>query len=332
MAKVKTVKDIRKYAINIMGLAVIFPLMAMAILISGHHSVKDPLMPPNHQTDFVPLNITVSTSQALHNAFESEQYQWPDNNQAIPPVVLKELPDDFATELGLRKRQDLFLRALLPIVLIENRRIYEQREMVKYILNSDFPVQNSSMYNWLEKLAQKLRIRGDLNDRRVLEKILIRLDEIPPALALAQGAIETGWGTSRFALEGNSLFGQWTYKSKNGLAPSKRESGKNHFVASFPDLRSSVRAYMHNLNTGRAYSEFRLARAKLRADNSALSAEVLADYLQRYSQRGEDYVNELQRMIRSQRISSIAKASLLKSKENWFWSFWKQQQINSKKV
>jgi Bax protein len=144
----------------------------------------------------------------------------------------------------------------------------------------------------------------------VRKKLLGRLDIIPPALALAQAAIESGWGTSRFAREGNSLFGQWTYVNSKGLEPNQRDEGATHFVASFPDLRASVRAYMRNLNTGNAYHEFRTARAATRAAGQPLQASKLAEHLHRYSQRGEDYVSEIRRLINSPSIAALDQTRL----------------------
>jgi len=173
------------------------------------------------------------------------------------------------------------------------------------LLEVEPPEHGSDTHKWLKNLAKKFRVHGDLTNPRVAAKLLGRLDEIPPALALAQSAIETGWGTSRFALQGNSLFGQWTFKRSKGLKPTDRKLDAAHYVASFPTLRDSVRAYMRNLNIGHAYKEFRQERARLRADGDSLQAEELAVYLFRYSQRGEHYVVDLQRMIKSRHIAFL---------------------------
>lgn len=310
------VQEIRKNPIVFLGFGLLSLVMITAVVVASQSPVHDPLQSPNHRImldpgSLEPRGLEASTSRALDLAFETEQYDWPPSGQqTIPPLVLTKLPDDLAALQNPRKRQELFLRALLPIILIENRRISEQRELAKLLLEGEQPVEGSPMHGWLKKLAGKLRIRGDLKDPEVVVRLLSRLDEIPPALALAQSAIETGWGTSRFAREGNSLFGQWTFMRTGGLKPSERDADATHLVASFPNLRASIRAYMRNLNTGHAYSEFRQARAELRAEDKPLQAEKLAAYLQRYSQRGEQYVADLQHMIKSRRISSLANASL----------------------
>lgn len=283
-----------------------------AVLMAGQNSFRHSLIATNYRAIVESSNINVRNFQAntsldLVEVFKAERYVWPPSaQQTIPPLILARLPDDFAILKDHRKRQDLFLRALLPMVLIENRSIREQRNLAKLLLEVEPPEHGSEMHGWLINLAKKFRVHGELKNPKVITQLLNRLDEIPPALALAQSAIETGWGTSRFAMEGNSLFGQWTFKRSNGLKPSNRNPDATHYVASFPTLRDSVRAYMRNLNVGHAYSEFRQERARLRASGDPLQAKELAVYLTRYSQRGEKYVADVQRMIKSRHIAFLA--------------------------
>lgn len=311
------VQKIRSHSIAFLGMGLLLLVMVTAGVIAGQSPAYNPLASPNHRTIFEPRDLEASTSSALHVAFETEQYDLSqDSEKSVPPLLLTSLPEDFANVQNPRKRQDLFLRAILPIVLIENRRLSEQRELASLLLEGELPAKGSPMDIWLKKLARKLHVRGDLKNPQVKTRILNRLDVIPVQLALAQAAIETGWGTSRFALEGNSLFGQWTFKSSAGLIPTDRDSDATHYVATFPDLRASVRSYMRNLNTGHAYKEFRLARATLRAKGKPLDAMELAKHLNRYSERGEQYTAELQRLIKNHKIASLAKASLGSLKSN----------------
>lgn len=311
------VQKIRKNSVALMGLGLFTLVLITAAVVAGQTPAYVSLVSPNHSATIEARHLEASTSHALGHALEAEEHNLLKTSQlTVPPIMLASLPSDFATVQDPKKRQDLFLRALIPIVLIENRRIYEQRVLAKFLLEDEQPVKGTPMHDWLKGLARQLRVRGELKDPEVISRILNRLDIIPLDLALAQAAIETGWGTSRFALEGNSLFGQWTFQSTGGIKPSERESDAKHFVASFPDLRGSVRAYMRNLNTGRAYSKFRIIRAQLRAEGKPLQGEVLARYLQRYSQRGEQYVAEIRRLIKSQPIASLAKANLGKKVNN----------------
>jgi len=300
----------KKHAIALLGFGLLTLTLIVAVVVAAQTSVHTlpgssaPLA--THAKD-----VDADTVGALDNVFESIGYNWPPaGRQSVPALMLNELPNDFGEVLDVDKRRELFLRALLPIVLIENQRLREQRELVSWLLEDGLPIDGSPMRDWLNKLAKHLRIRGDLNELAVREKILLRLDEIPPALALAQAAIETGWGRSRFALEGNSLFGQWTFGKTDGLTPNNRDVDATHLVASFPDLRASVRAYMRNLNTGNAYHEFRTFRAVARAAGKPRGAYELAGHLQRYSARGENYITEIRRIIRSPAIVALAEVGL----------------------
>lgn len=305
------VQHIQKNSIAIMGLTLLLLVVVTAIVIAGQGTDHDPLQYTGHRSAMEHRDLSASTSTALNVAFETEQYALSlASDKTVPPLVLSSLPGDLAALQDTKKRQELFVQAILPIVLIENRRISEQRELAELLLEGEPPVAGTPMHRWLNTLARQLRVRGDLNDPKNRQRLLNRLDVIPPELALAQAAIETGWGTSRFALQGNSLFGQWTYRQGGGLLPSNRDSNATHLVASFPDLRASVRAYMRNLNTGRAYQEFRSARANFRAQGKPLEAMKLANYLQRYSQRGEHYTAELQLLMKNRYIASLSRASL----------------------
>ena len=145
-----------------------------------------------------------------------------------------------------------------------------------------------------------------------LSILKIRMDEIPVSLAIAQAAKETGWGTSRFALEGNALFGQWTW-SGEGLKPKESEKNEGHKVMKFNVLQASVRAYQRNLNTHSSYKEFRYARAKLRDQGRDLDSLILSEYLDEYAETGEKYVEVLQKIIEQNNLKDFDDAKLLPS-------------------
>ena len=138
------------------------------------------------------------------------------------------------------------------------------------------------------------------------------MDEIPVSLAIAQAAKETGWGTSRFAQEGNALFGQWTW-SGEGLKPKDADKNEGHKVMKFNVLQASVRAYQRNLNTHKTYKPFREARAKLRDNNKNLDSLVLSKYLDAYAETGEKYVDVLQQIIKQNNLQDFDDAKLLPS-------------------
>ena len=140
------------------------------------------------------------------------------------------------------------------------------------------------------------------------------MDEIPTSLALAQAAKETGWGTSRFALEGNALFGQWTW-SGEGLKPKDSDSSEGHKVMKFNILQASVRAYQRNLNTHKSYKEFRKARAELRSQGKELDSIILSEYLDKYAETGTKYVEILQKIIEQNNLKDFDDAKLITIKQ-----------------
>ena len=147
---------------------------------------------------------------------------------------------------------------------------------------------------------------------RDLLTLKIRMDEIPVSLAIAQAAKETGWGTSRFALEGNALFGQWTF-SGNGIKPLAADSDQSHKVMKFQILQASVRAYFRNLNTHSSYREFRKYRAIARDNDEKLDSLILANYLDKYAATGEEYTKVLKLIIEQNSLKDFDEVKLLPS-------------------
>ena len=160
---------------------------------------------------------------------------------------------------------------------------------------------------WLEKKYKQYGVTS-----KDLTTLKIRMDEIPVSLALAQAAKETGWGTSRFAQEGNALFGQWTW-SGEGLKPKEADENKGHKVMKFNVLQASVRAYQRNLNTHRSYKNFRLARAHLRDKDQPLDSLILSQFLKNYAETGNQYVEVLQKIINQNNLKDFDDAKLLPS-------------------
>lgn len=301
---------VHRHSIPLLGLGLLCLVMITAAVVAAQSPSPAPRsagLTPEHQ----PQKVRAESVASLQDLFAASRYEWPPRGQhSVPPLLLARLPEDFDQLDSPSQRRELFLRALLPIVLIENRRLREQRALAAWLLEGNLPAADSPLYSWLTGLAQQFRVRGDITQPAVRERLLGRLDVIPPALVLAQAAIESGWGSSRFALQGNSLFGQWTFDDSKGLEPEQRDDEATHLVASFPDLQASVRAYMRNLNTGNAYHEFRTARAATRAAGQALRAGKLATHLHRYSQRGDDYVEEIRRIINSPYLAILTGVSL----------------------
>jgi len=226
--------------------------------------------------------------------------------QKVKPIYLTKLPRDLKTLGDTKKKRELFIKILLPLILDENQKIMEDRKKLFQILSKNFNTVGERV--WLKRRFKEYKI-----DDQDLSKLKMRMDIVPVSIAIAQAANESGWGTSRFALEGNALFGQWTW-SKKGISPKNQDPNKSHKVLQFQILKASVKAYKNNLNTHNAYREFREARAKLRQDESVINGLLLTKYLKKYAAIGEQYVAILNDIIKKNSLTDFDKAILLPTK------------------
>ena len=213
-----------------------------------------------------------------------------------------QIPDSHLAISGTAQKES-FIRIVLPLILASNQEISKRREVIRRAFENDDRAT-------LEKWAKLYEIDvTDQDNKALMTRLLERADTIPVALALAQAAVESGWGTSRFAIQGNALFGQWAWREQAGIRPLDA-SNDRAVVRSFGSLLGSVRAYMHNLNTHSHYQKFRKARSALRNRPKAGEARILAKYLDRYAEIGEAYVKKLEVLIRSNDFSRFALAYL----------------------
>ncbi|MDM3870832.1 glucosaminidase domain-containing protein [Porticoccus sp. W117] len=214
--------------------------------------------------------------------------------QADDSVV--SVPPDFIKLPAGRERKQGFVDYLLPIIHEHNQQLRNHRQAVQ-CLHKGRKTLLSEQRRWLQKMAQRYRVTEELEGDGFWREMLNKINEIPPSLALAQGANESAWGTSRFAREGNNLFGLWCFKPGCGVVPLHRPEGATYEVASFDSVTDSVREYMRTLNSHPGYDELR----ELRSEQGQLSGEELAQGLGEYSARGKAYIEELQQMIRYNR-------------------------------
>ena len=253
------------------------------------------------------VRLSASTIKQL---FEDTGYNLNDvrKKKLVKPVALTLLPQEIKMIENSKKRKEFFIQIVLPLIIEENNNIKLDRNTLFTIINKS---NNSNLEKqWLEKKYKQYGVKsGDLSSLK------IRMDEIPVSLAIAQAAKETGWGTSRFALEGNALFGQWTW-SGEGLRPKEAKEGENHKVMKFNILQASVRAYQRNINTHSTYKDFRKARAKLRDSNKPLDSIVLSKYLNKYAETGNQYVEVLQKIIKQNKLQDFDDAKLLPASAN----------------
>lgn len=231
------------------------------------------------------LCILLSTIYLIH----------PDTPRSFPPLP------DFASYQQVADRKAAFINYLTPIVDYQNARILKDRDRLDRIaheLNNGrfiFPVDRE----WLRRLAEKYDVpwRED-NINAVANELMGRVDLIPTPLVIVQAAKESSWGQSRFAVEGNNLFGHWCYAEDCGMEPELRPDGANHQVRRFKSVSNAVRAYLHNLNTHASYEKLRRIRKQLRADHLPVTGLALADGLMFYSEQREAYIEEVKAMIR----------------------------------
>ena len=254
------------------------------------------------ETDTVRLNASTITQ-----LFEDTDYKLDDvrETKLVKPVALTLLPAEIKMIESTKKRKEFFIQIVLPLVLKENNNIRLDRKMLFSIINKSNNTQLEK--KWLEKKYKQYGVNS--KDLSVLK---VRMDEVPVSLAIAQAAKETGWGTSRFAQEGNALFGQWTW-SGEGLKPKEADENKGHKVMKFNVLQASVRAYQRNLNTHPSYENFRLARAQLRDAGKILDSIVLSQFLDNYAETGNQYVEVLQQIIKQNNLKDFDDAKLLPS-------------------
>jgi len=226
--------------------------------------------------------------------------------QKVKPIYLTKLPKDLKTLGDTKKKRELFIKILLPLILDENDKITEDRKKLFKILGKNFNTVGERV--WLKRRFREYKIED-----QDLAKLKMRMDIIPVSIAIAQAANESGWGTSRFALEGNALFGQWTW-SKKGISPKNKDPDQSHKILQFQILKASVRAYKNNLNTHNAYKEFRETRAKLRQEGKRIIGLDLTKYLKNYASIGVKYIVILEDIIEKNSLTDFDKANLLPTK------------------
>ncbi len=254
------------------------------------------------ETDTVRLDAST-----IKQLYEDTNYKLDDirKNKLVKPIALTLLPTEIKMIENTKKRKELFIQIVLPLILQENNNIKLDRARLFGIINKS---NNTDVEKkWLDKKYKQYGIPS-----RDLSILKIRMDEIPVSLALAQAAKETGWGTSRFAQEGNALFGQWTW-SGEGLKPKEAEKDEGHKVMKFNILQASVRAYQRNLNTHSSYRDFRLARAQLRDLGKSLDSIILSEHLDEYAETGNQYVDVLKKIIIQNNLKDFDDAKLLPS-------------------
>ena len=249
---------------------------------------------------------TVRLSAAtIEQLFKDTNYTLKDvrKNKFVKPINLDLLPNEMKMIENIKQKKNLFIQIVLPLILKENTQIRLDRKKLFVILNKSN--NSEAEKKWLNMKFKQYGVKS-----KDLFTLKIRMDEVPISLAIAQAAKETGWGTSRFALEGNALFGQWTF-SGEGLKPLAIDGDKTHKVMKFQILQASIRAYQRNLNTHSSYKKFRKLRALARENNEKLDSLILADSLDKYAATGKEYTEILKKIIKQNALKDFDDAKLL---------------------
>ena len=256
-----------------------------------------------------PSDVTVdyiSESSEMIEIFKKYQFSVDNllNNQSANLIIFSSLPKDFMEIQPVIERKRLFINTLIPIIYSENLQILNDRKKIlDWWRESDGENFSRDFWpQWLFELSEKYG-SSDSN----LGNLLVRVDIIPISLALAQAAIESGWGTSRYSREGNAIFGQYTFDESQGLKPRDRNKNDQFFIKKFSNLSESVRSYLKNINTHSAYADFREERKKLRMSGENLSGYKLVNFLKDYSERKDFYIKDVKEIMTSNNFKKFDK-------------------------
>ncbi|CAH0992899.1 hypothetical protein SIN8267_03037 [Sinobacterium norvegicum] len=261
------------------------------------------------------LQETVSTPEELLALFQRLSYtneSWQQGIHQVPRLIAGDITENWqhiSNTIPVQQKKNIFFRLMAPLILISNENIIAERQLIQ---NGD---RDSAE---VKQIAIRYRVLKSLNDsldENSYAELLSRVDTVPPSLALAQSAEESGWGTSRFAAEGNALFGQWDFSGKGMIPERQRKELGNYGLARFDSPLASVEGYMLNLNTTGAYQNLRDLRQQLRADKQKVTGKALATTLDKYSERGQAYIDGLQQMMSFNRLAATDEAYLSDSPE-----------------
>jgi len=247
------------------------------------------------------LNLRTETVLSL---FEDVEY---DLNtvrfeKTVKPIYFTQFPKDLDEIQSVKLKKETFIKIVLPLIVAENEKILDDRFKLKDIISKKITTDQEKQ--WLRQKFLEYKVK-----KGSVEELKIRMDIIPASIALAQAAKESGWGTSRFALEGNAIFGQWTWNGK-GIEPLLKDKSKNHKILRFPILRASVKAYKNNLNTHKSYVKFREKRRNLRNKNKKIHGLELAKTLSNYAETGSEYTKILVQIIVQNRLMDFEPVKL----------------------
>ena len=259
------------------------------------------------------LNSSLNAGE-FHNWVDLNKYY--KKNNFIPEIltqenighlpIISELPDNFSEIQDVPTKKKLFYLVTLPLIYNTNTSIMQERRMVINIEKKFARKElNKNETDEIIRLSKKYKLDYSEINTKLFRKLKQRINIIPVSLALGQAIIESGWGQSRFATEGNALYGQWTTSEDKGIIPQDRDEDKTHAVLKFKNLSESVEAYMFNINTHQAYYNFRVIR---RIDERIKYTDPISmkvKYLAAYAEIGDKYVDKLELIIASNNLQEF---------------------------
>lgn len=292
-------------------------LVALILVLAA---LQSPSVPEKVSDGSVVITGDVLTIQGLEETFAGFGYTLDEVRQeetVVPRLIVTAMPDGLKNMRVIDRRKRLFFRTVLPLILIANEEIrLDRQRLLKISAAATGGVEaelSEDAEQWVFDLASRYGIdpaEDDITVEGLLSVLDMRVAPIPTALALAQAVEESAWGTSRFAREGNALFGQWVWDEDAGIVPEDQREGQEYAVRAFETPLDSVRAYAKNLNTHWAYTKFREQRHEMLKTGKQLDGWVLAETLTRYSERGPEYVKSLHAIMRVNRLRPLDTAQL----------------------
>jgi uncharacterized FlgJ-related protein len=261
---------------------------------------------PSKVAELVLPNLNLKTETVL-SLFADVEYDLKKVRfqKRVKPIYFTQFPKDLDEIKDVKLKKDTFIKIVLPLIVAENKKILDDRTKLRKITSKKITTDKQKL--WLRQKLREYKVKK--SDMAELKK---RMDIIPVSIAIAQAAKESGWGTSRFALEGNAIFGQWTWTGQ-GIEPLNREKHEDHKILRFPILRASVKAYKNNLNTHKGYSNFREKRFSLRSKNRNIEGLELTNTLKNYAQTGKEYTEILEQIIEQNKLGDFEKVQLTNS-------------------
>jgi len=293
----------------------------LLLMLTGCESVDHPTAKPA-ETSFIQYSVkSYQQTMQILDRLGYTQENFKKGMKKIPKVLITHISIRWgrdAKKIPISTKKSIFLRLMASEALIANEEVEKERTKLLAIINKigHNPITHEES-KWLRNIAKKYKVLksdSDILSRDRINQLVQRVDIVPASLIVAQGAVESGWGTSRFAVEGNALFGQWSF-SKKALKPKKqRKHLGNYGLATFDTPLDSIHSYILNLNTHPAYKEFRKRRILMRKANIPLTGIALTDTLKQYSERGKEYVNDLNRIIKLNHLEWLDFAKLSNEK------------------